>query len=375
MRILFSGGGTGGHLFPIIAVVRELKRIAEEEQILDVELFYMGPDDFGNEMLRQEEVTSIKIPTGKIRRYNALANFFDPFLTVFAVLRAMWHMFVIMPDVVFSKGGYGALPAVVSAIVFHIPIIIHESDSVPGVVNSFSARFARRIGIAFTGAEKYFPKQKTAMVGVPIRKRILGGNRDLARQNFEISSTLPVIGVLGASQGSQRINSALLGGLKEFTDEFEVLHQTGEKNFETVKGEASVVLEFAHKERYHAVGFMNEQSMREFYAASDFIVSRAGASSIFEIAAWGKPSILVPLKGAAQDHQLENAYEYVSVGATQIVEEGNLTPHILLAEVKKIVTNPDLMRRMSEAAQRFSRVDAAEIISREILKLGLHTGK
>lgn len=373
MRILFSGGGTGGHFFPIIAVLRELKRIAEEEQILDVELFYMGPNDFGNELLRQEEVILIKIPTGKIRRYSSLANFFDPFLTAFAILRAMWHMFVVMPDVIFSKGGYGALPAVLSAIIFHIPIIIHESDSVPGMVNSFSARFAKRIGIAFTGAEKYFPKAKTAVVGVPVRKRILGGNRDIARQNFDITSTLPVIGILGASQGSQKINDALLGALKEFTDEFEVLHQTGEKNFETVKGEASVVLEFAHKERYHPVGFMNEQSMREFYAASDFIISRAGASSIFEIAAWGKPSILVPLKNAAQDHQLENAYEYVSVGATQIVEEGNLTPHILLAEVKKIVMDPDHMRRMSEAAQRFSRVDAAEIIAREIIKLGLHT--
>lgn len=277
-----------------------------------------------------------------------------------------------MPDVVFSKGGYGAVPALVGSIIFRIPFVIHESDSIPGTVNRFSARFSARIGIAFPSAAPFFPKEKTAVVGIPIRKRILGGNSAQAKENLSIFSDAPVIGIIGASQGSQRINEAVLGVLKDLTEEFEILHQTGEKNFEEVKGEGFVTIEFAHKERYHPIGFLDEERMRAFYAASDLIISRAGASSIFEIAAWGKPSILVPLLNSAQEHQLKNAYEYASAGAAEIIEESNLTPHILLGEIKRMIQNKDLLHRMGEAAQRFSRIDAAEIIARELLRLGLH---
>ncbi len=372
MRILFTGGGTGGHFFPVIAVVRELKRIAEETQIIDLELFYMGPDDFGKEAIADEELFFLHVGTGKIRRYASILNIMDMFKTFFGIMKGIWNIFLVMPDVVFSKGGYGAIPAVVGAIIFRIPLIIHESDSIPGEVNKLSGRFAMRIGIAFSATAQFFSKEKTALVGIPIRKRILGGNPAQAKESMSIFSDLPVIGVIGASQGSQKINDALLGILKDLTQDFEIIHQTGEKNFEAVKGEGSVTLEFAHKERYHPIGFLDEQGMREFYAASDIIVSRAGASSIFEIAAWGKPAILVPLLNSAQEHQMKNAYTYAATGAAQIVEEANLTPHILLGEIKRLVQDKDMMRRMGEAAQRFSRIDAAEIIARELLRIGLH---
>ena len=374
MRILFAGGGTGGHFFPVIAIARELKQIAEDEQILDLELYYMGPDDFGKEIIKAEEIFFFHVGTGKMRRYVSILNFFDIFKTFFGILKGVWKVFLIMPDVVCSKGGYGAVPAVVGAILFRIPLIIHESDSIPGTVNKLSARFATRVGIAFSSAAVFFPKEKTAIVGIPIRKRILGGNIIQAKESLSIFSDLPVIGIIGASQGSQKINDAVLGTLKDLAEEFEILHQTGEKNFEEVKGEGSVTLEFGHREHYHPVGFLDEQLMREFYSASDLIISRAGASSIFEIAAWAKPAILIPLLNSAQEHQLKNAYDYASVGAAEIIEEENLTPHILLGEIKKLIQNKDVMRRMSEAAQRFSRIDAAEIIARELLRLGLHKG-
>lgn len=372
MRILFTGGGTGGHFFPVIAVARELKRIAEEEQIIDLELYYMGPDDFGQEVIAGEEIFFFKVGTGKIRRYASILNFLDVFKTFFGIINGIWKIFLVMPDVVFSKGGYGAVPAVIGAIIFRIPLIIHESDSIPGNVNKFSGRFAKRVAIAFSSADQFFSKEKTALVGIPIRKRILGGNPAQAKESFSVFSDLPVVGVIGASQGSQKINEAVLGVLKELTEEFEIIHQTGEKNFEEVKGEGSVTLEFAHKERYHPIGFLDEQSMREFYAACDLIISRAGASSIFEIAAWAKPAILVPLLNSAQEHQMKNAYDYAATGAAEIVEEANLSPHILLGEIKRIIQNKDMMKRMGEAAQRFSRIDAAEIIARELLRIGLH---
>lgn len=372
MRILFTGGGSGGHFFPILAVARELKRIAEEERILDLELYYMGPDDFGKEILAEEDVRLIRVSSGKVRRYFSWLNFIDIFKMALGVLRAIWHLFFLMPDVIFSKGGYGALPAVSASALFRIPLIIHESDAAPGKVSRFSARFAARIALGFAGAEPYFPKEKTALVGVPVRKRILGGNREEAKESLGIFSRLPVIGVIGASQGAQPINETVLDILKELTGDFEVLHQTGANNLEDVKKEADVILEPAKKERYHPFGFLNEADLRDFYNVSDLIISRASASSIFEIAAWGKPSIMIPLSHAAQDHQRGNAYEYAASGACVVIEEGNLTPHILLTEIKKLLSDAGKLKRMGEAAQRFARIDAAEVIAREILKMGLH---
>lgn len=376
MRILFTGGGTGGHFFPILAVIREIKRVAEDERILDLELFYMSPDDLGARLLDEEEVVRIKVRSGKWRPMSslgdALLNLRDALNLFVGVWQALWNVFLVVPDVVFSKGGWGALPGILAAVVFRIPIVIHESDAIPGKVNMFSARFAARIGIAFAGAAKYFPEGKTALVGIPLRRRILGGARDDAREAFEIISASSVVGLIGASQGAMPINDAALGILRELTDKYEIVHQTGEKNFDEVREQASVILEFHHKERYHPVGFLDESGIRDFYAACDLIVSRASASSIFEIAAYGIPSIMVPLSHAAQNHQWENAYAYAADGAAVILEEVNLTPHVLFAEIKKLTDDPERMKRMKEAAKRFARLDATEIVAREILKVGVH---
>lgn len=373
MRILFTGGGTGGHVTPIVAVIRELKNIAEKEQILDLQLFYAGPDDgFGRELLKDEDVVFVAIVSGKLRNYLSLQNILDVFKIAVGIIQALWNIFLIMPDIIFSKGGYGALPAVVAAAIFRVPLIIHDSDAVPGRVNIFSSRFAKRIGIAFREAADVFPKEKTALVGVPIRKHILGGQKENAREKLEVDSKAPVVAIMGSSQGSQKINEALLSVLKELTDEFEILHQTGTKNFDEVREEAGVILEGGHRERYHPFGFLDEDKLRNFYAAADLVVSRASATSIFEIAAWGKPSILIPLHNAAQDHQRKNAYEYASEGAAIVIEEENLSPHILLAEIKKIMANQNQMKKMSEVAQRFARIDSAEVVAKEILKLGIH---
>ena len=192
MRIVFTGGGSGGHFFPLIAVIRELKRTAEEEHILDLELFYIGPDTFGRDLLKEEQVVVIPIESGKLRSYASFRNILDLFKTGFGTLRALWNIFLIMPDAIFSKGGYGAFPAVIGAALFRIPLIIHESDTIPGRVNLFSARFADRIGITFASAAQFFPKEKTALVGFPIRKRILGAKIEEAKESFDIFSSIQI---------------------------------------------------------------------------------------------------------------------------------------------------------------------------------------
>ncbi len=373
MRLLFTGGGSGGHITPIVAVIRELKQIASREQILDLQFFYAGPeDDFAKNLLREEGVTFVSIASGKLRNYFSLNNFADFFKLVMGIIQALWNLFLIMPDVVFSKGGYGALPSVVAAALYRIPLIIHDSDAEPGKVNSFSARFASRIGIAFPSAANFFPPAKTALVGVPIRKHIFGGGGEEAKERLSVFSKLPVLGIIGGSQGSQKINEAIIGVLKELANEFEIVHQTGTKNYEEVAGEAKVILEIGKAEHYHPFPFFDEERLRDFYAVADLLIARASATIIFEIAAWGKPSILIPLRNAAQDHQRKNAYGYAVDGAAVVIEETNLSPHILLAEIKKIISNREQMRKMSEAAQRFARINSAEVIAREILKLGIH---
>lgn len=373
MRVLFTGGGTGGHFFPIIAIAREIKRIAEDERVLDLELFYIGPDDFGKELLRREDILYEILPTGKIRRYFSFSNVIDTAKTLRAVLAAFWKLFRLMPDIIFSKGGFSSFPVLLVAWIYRIPVIIHESDIVPGIVTRWSAKFAKRVGVAFSKTKSYFPESKTAVVGNPIRKRILGGIREEARDHFAIFSRKPVILIFCGSQGAEPINQMVLSGLKEFMSDFEIIHQTGTSSFADILAQSSVILTGETKAYYHPYPFLDETRVREAYAACDIVIARAG-STIFEIAAVGKPSILIPLPHAAQDHQRENAYEYARMSGAIVIEQNNATANLVRHTLLRIFESPEELERMRQGAARFARVDAAEIIAREILTLGLRHG-
>lgn len=367
MRILFLGGGTGGHFFPIIAVARELKKIADENRIVDIELIYVGPDDFGKGILAEEDIGLQVLPTGKLRRYLSIQNIVDAFLTISAILKAFWRLFVIMPDVIFSKGGYGAFPMLFVARIYRIPVIIHDSDAIPGRVSRWSGKFAKRVGVAFASAAAYFKKEKTEVVGNPIRKRVLGGNKEIAKENFSILSEKPVLFFIGGSQGAQPINQIILAGLPDFVNDFELIHITGERNFQDVTDEASVILNADTKGGYHVYSFMKEADLRQAYAVADLIVARASASVIFEIAAVGKPSLLIPLPHSASDHQRANAYEYAKISGAMIIEESNATPYLVRHTILRLFENSEELAKMARGAQRFARIDSAEVIAREIL--------
>lgn len=371
MRIVFTGGGTGGHFFPILAVAREVKRLAEEERILDIQLFYFGPEKFSPELLRGEDIIFSRIAAGKVRRYFSFRNFSDLLKVLVGVLQALWKMFIVMPDVVFAKGGFGSFPTLFAARLYRIPVIIHESDAVPGRVNQWAGRWARRIAISFPAAGRYFPEEGTALTGVPIRKRILGGDIEQARETFGVFSDRPVVFVTGGSQGAQPINRVLVETLAAFLDEAEIIHQVGESNFDDMRLETAPLLEGGKDAYYHLVAFLDEEKLKNAYRLADVVISRA-SSTIFEIAAAGKPAILIPLDHAAQDHQRKNAYAYASYGAAVVIEQDNLTPSVLLNEIRTLLADPERRARMSEAAKKFSRRDAAELIAKEILTLGLH---
>ena len=308
-----------------------------------------------------------------MRRYASFLNVVDVCKTIYALLKSFWIMYREFPDVVFSKGGYVSFPVLAAARFYGIPIIIHESDSVPGRVNAWAAKFADRIAVSFPETLEKFSKEKTAYTGNPVRSRILGGNEEEALALFSLEPHVPVILVLGGSQGAQAINAMLLQIAPELTETYQIIHQTGKNNYADVLKQASVLMEHSpHRGRYRLFPYLNEDQLRNASRMARVVISRAGAGAIFEIAAWGIPSILIPLRQAASDHQRHNAYIYARNSACSVIEETNLTPMVLLNETRKILTDDERRGRMSAAAQKFARVDAAEKIAREIITLGLH---
>lgn len=371
MKIIFTGGGTGGHFYPNIAVIEALRDISEKNKLVDIDLIYMSDAKYDEAALFESRVRFIKISAGKVRRYFSLLNVVDFFKTGFGIITTTLKVFANFPDVIFSKGGYAAFPVVVAARILGIPLMIHESDSVPGKVSVFGGKFAKRIAVAFPSAAKYFPKEKTALVGIPIRKEFLIGNREGARQFLGLEEGTPVVFIIGGSQGSQIINDTVLDGLEDMVKNYQVIHQCGRNNLKDVKGRSSVILERSqYKSRYHLFDFLNKDALRMSYSAADLIISRA-SSLIFEIAISGKPSILIPLDGSAQDHQKNNAYDYAAAGACDVLEQSNLTPHLLLSETGRLLSDKVKLEKMSKAALAFARPDAAEKIAEELIRLGI----
>jgi len=374
MKILLTGGGTGGHFYPLMAVADALNDVATQEKIVKLDLVFASDSPYDPNLLLQKGIRFKKIPAGKIRRYFSLLNITDVFKTAAGLLKALWQIYLDFPDVVFSKGGYGSFPVVFASRILGIPLIIHESDTVPGKVNKWSAKFAKRIAISFPQTIKYFSKQKdkVALTGNPIRKEFLVPAKKGSREFLGLEENTPVIFIMGGSQGSQKINDNFLDTLSELVKKYQIIHQTGKNNFDYVKGRAEVILEGSEfKSRYHPFGFMDLSTMRMAYGAADLIVSRAGAASIFEIAASEVPSILIPLANSAQDHQKENAFAYASFGAADVIEEANLSPSVLKTEIGRILEDKEKMKKMAEAAKGFVKKDAAEKIAREIINLGI----
>lgn len=369
MKILFTGGGTGGHIVPLIAVIRELRKIHGGAHL---QLFYMGPRDNFNELLfSQEGIRISNVMAGKVRRYFGplaiLQNIIDIFFRMpIGFIQAFFKLLFIRPDAIFSKGGYGALPATIAGWLLWIPIFLHESDQVPGKANKIAATFARKVFIAFPHTP--FSPSKTLLTGNPVRREILDGSKQEAMQIFRLKGDKPVLLIIGGSQGAQKINDVVLAILNDMLTSFEVIHQTGEKNFQEVSSEAKTFISQENTPYYHPAPFLKEPELRHAYAACDFIIARAGSGTIFETAALGKPSILIPLLGAAQNHQVQNAYAYQKTGACIVLEESNLTPHFFLEKLKATLGNQKELDAMSQAALSFAKPEAAKTIAQYLLE-------
>jgi len=374
MKILFTGGGTGGHFYPLIAVAEAVRKIQVEEKLLDASLYYMAPSKYDERALFENGMLYQKSYAGKVRRYFSILNFFDLFKIAYGVVNAVIDVWNIYPDVVFSKGGYVSFPVLFAARILRIPVIIHESDSHPGRVSLWSAKFAQKIALSYQEAAKYFPADKVAFTGNPIRKEIRETLKEGAREFLRLSDDIPLVVILGGSQGSRKMNDAVIDILPDLVKKYYVIHQTGKNNIDEMTNTAKVILnESVFADRYKPFAYLNNLALRMAAGQANLIISRAG-STIFEIALWKVPSIIIPIPEEISHDQKSNAFAYASSGACAVIEEANLTPHVLSAEIDRIIGRPEVAEAMKRGAESFARKDAADTIAREIIRIALtHT--
>ena len=373
MKILFTGGATGGHFYPIIAVAEAIEDISREQKLVEPQLYFAAPDPYERDQLVAHDITFVPTAAGKVRNYFSVLNFFDLFKTAWGIIRSVIRIFFLYPDVVFGKGGYTSFPTLLAARLFRIPVVIHESDAVPGKVNRWAGKFAAYIAISFDLAAQYFPKEKVALTGNPVRKEAQYPALEGAHEFLKLEKEIPTVFILGGSQGAVALNDVVLDALSLLLTKYQIVHQTGQANIKEVEGRAKIILQTSEfKERYKPFGYLGDLAMKMAAGACVVVVSRAG-STIFEIALWGKPSILVPLppEVAAEDHQTKNAYAYAHAGACSVIEQGNLLPAVLASEIDRIVEHPEVIAKMSESAKHFARPDAARIIAQKLLDIGL----
>lgn len=362
---MLVGGGTGGHFYPLISIAEALRAAKK-----DIILTYAGPEKYDSEALITENIDFLQIPAGKRRRYASLLNVIDLFRTFYGAVVAIFKIYVVYPDVVMSKGGYTSVPVVLAARFLNIPIVVHESDSVPGTANKFGARFARTVITSYPETHTLFKNKNTQYLGIPIRKSLLLPPSVEARTWLNIDATRPVLLFIGGSQGAERINELILISLGDLIKDFSIIHQTGKTGYELCKKSAeSLINDPLLQKNYHATPFLGGSMLNDAYHMANIVISRAGSNSIHEIALHSKPSILIPIPQEISHDQRSNAYAYSRIGAATVMEESNLTHVLLRAEIDRIMQSPDIYKEMSDSATKFAKNNAAETISTLLLDI------
>lgn len=352
---------------PIIAVAKKLNDLLGASREIP-DFLFIGSDSPFNEVITNFGIPIKTVSAYKIRRYQASENFTEFINLPVGIMQALWHVYLFMPDVVFSKGGYASFPVVLAAWIFRIPIMIHESDSIAGVSNYVAGKMADKIAISYVDAGNYFSTKKLVFTGNPVRQDVLTGDRDRAIEGFGLNRDLPTILILGGSQGAQKINNIVLELLPKLVARAQVIHQCGVGNYKEVK-QAVESQEIENIGNYHLYPFLYD-NISDAYAVSDLVISRAGANNIAEIINLGKPVILIPLSGSAGGHQMKNASYFSSKGAALLMDETNLTPNMLYDAVFGILDDREKQIRMIKTIRSFAKFDAAELIAEEVIKLG-----
>ena len=369
MKIGFVGGGTGGHFYPLMAVANELNKTDTKPR-----LFYFGPSPYNPESLEEYNIKYVSCPAGKLRLYFSFQNIIDIFRNFFGVFVAIWKLYVIYPDVIFSKGGYTSVPILTAAKILRIPVVIHESDAVPGRANIMAKKMARYIAISYDDTAEFFPEEKTALTGIPLRPELQKIPTD-PFSDLNIPNDKPLIYVTGGSLGADRLNNIITRSLTDLLPHYRIFHQTGPANLEAMRLTAqSLIGDSSLQENYYLEGSIPPESVSALIAASSLVITRAGSTTLFEIAHHGKPSIVIPIPEDISRDQRSNAYAFARTGGATVIEEKNLTPHLLSQEIYNIISNPIRAGEMAAATKEFFIPDAAAKISGILISIGVEHG-
>jgi UDP-N-acetylglucosamine--N-acetylmuramyl-(pentapeptide) pyrophosphoryl-undecaprenol N-acetylglucosamine transferase len=373
IKIVLAGGGTAGHINPLISVGAELRSVATAFG-KKVDLFYVGSGKSNTERLRANDIPARRVAASRLSRYFDLRNIYQMPLFLWSIFQSLWYLFWIMPDVVFSKGGPGSLAVILAARFYRIPVAIHESDAIPSLTTRVASHFAYRVFLSFEDAIQYFPQNivpKCETVGNPLRSPLFVDipSPETAKKNLGFDLDRPLVLVMGGSQGSERINNLIVSSIPYLIEgKVQILHQTGGANFESVRsvlGNYWPDYNSMVAAGYRPIDFFKDE-LKDALSAADLVVSRSG-SSIFEFAAFGKPSILIPLPESASAHQLKNAEACARAGMSIVMEEKDISIEKFVAQVVSLAWDNVRLSSMSESANKFTKLDAAKNIAIELL--------
>ena len=368
MRILFTGESLKGYLYPIIAVYEKLEKLADESNLDSLEVMLISSKShFLQEMLEGTGISYKVIQAMKQRNSFSPLIFIDFFKFIIGFFQSIIYVFNYMPDVIFSKGGHVSLPVVIVGWIFRIPILVHESDAVASPMDKFMFRFAKKVAVSFKNSKEIYVSPKVFFSGNPIISFVTRGNKEKSMKNFVLNEEKPILFIMAGSRGAEEINNLVLEILPDLLKDYQIIHQCGIVNYDKVK---SIVekMNIPNLNDYHLFPFFRERA-GDAYAACNLVISRAGANTVAEIMAVGKPCILIPLASAISDKQKKNAFYYSESGAAILLSEKNLKPHLLLNVVREIFQSRLKTIEMQRAARKLAHPEAARKIAEEIIKV------
>lgn len=365
-RIGFIGGGSGGHVFPAIAVMRRFEEACRRDAI-EVDCFWLlGKNDVDRSIAGENHLRAHFISAGKLRRYFSLQNLLDLFKLLWSILLSLRILKQERPDIVFSKGGFVSVGPVIAAAILRIPIYMHDSDLDPGLATRLTARFAKRIFIPYAESIPYYRKSlrdKLSVSGNPVRREILIGDSKAFRDRNQLPQETPILVVLGGSQGSAFLNAFVMEYVDRLVEQCVIVHQLGSAHYARLQPEHE-----QYHGRYFPYSFLHDE-LPDVLASADLILTRAGAGAIWEAALTDTPMILVPmgLSGSRGD-QLRNAELFSSHGGALMLQEENDATESLFGAIIRLLRNEEARRVLSASARDLCSQNADIYIAERILE-------
>jgi UDP-N-acetylglucosamine--N-acetylmuramyl-(pentapeptide) pyrophosphoryl-undecaprenol N-acetylglucosamine transferase len=361
LKIILSGGGTGGHIFPAVSIANEIKKLVPQADIL----FVGALGKMEMEKVPNAGYKIIGVPIAGLQRSFSLSNFKLPFLILMSLYKTRKIIKDFQPDVVVGTGGYASGPLLKAAVHFDVPALLQEQNSYAGITNKLLAKKASKICVAYEGMEKFFPKEKILLTGNPVRQDLknVRSLRNEAYNYFKLSPNKKVILVIGGSLGARTINLAVGVGLQKLIENnIQLIWQTG-KGYYNIAKQQTEMHSGAH---LYAMEFISRMDLA--YAAADIVISRAGASSVSELCNIGMPSILVPSPNVAEDHQTKNAMALVNKQAALLVRDDEAQSTLIHTAIS-LINNHAQQVNLTNNISSMAYQDSANVIALEVLKL------